>query len=189
MAKVTVLDQLEIGLLGEEQPWDEEVDGELFALSDAEFEGEVEYDPYKHRKARGAHYPSGWVQGPGAVELLVEAARLLVEATELRGHLNEQLTHVHVTALRAKRCLVVAPSSEQNLRAVEVTWKKGVASFNASKVLVEAGFPVDTGYRKRYKVHLLQTSKKGPVLIIDMRQPVAVKVLPKRKRKARKGAQ
>lgn len=161
-----------------------------FTLSDEELDQEVEADPFAHRKPKRAHHSSGWVQGPGMVELLAEAARLLVQATELKGELNQQLPWVRVTALKAKRCLLIRPTTSTDIRKEKVTWRQGRAHFLASDVLIEAGFPVETGYKKRYEVHLIQTSKKGPTLVIDMREPLAVRLLPKPKGKGKspKGA-
>jgi alkanesulfonate monooxygenase SsuD/methylene tetrahydromethanopterin reductase-like flavin-dependent oxidoreductase (luciferase family) len=160
---------------------------ETFTLSDEELTDEVEYNPFERRKPKGAHHPSAWIQGPGMVELLAEASRLLITATELKGQLDEQLAFVRVTALRKKRCLVVAPTTEADLKKVPVRWRESKAHFLASAVLLAAGFPVETGYKKRFEVHLIKTSKKGPILVIDLRRDLDVTVLPKRKRKP-KGA-
>lgn len=183
-------DEIDLPDPEEQDPAPPTEDVETFSLSDDEFEDEIEFDPFEHQKAKKAHPPSAWVQGPGAVTLLAEAARLLVKTTELKGELQEELPHVNVTALRKKRCLVVAPTTAEDLQERGVTWKEGRASFNVSKILTRAGFPVETRYRKRFKVHLVQNSKKGPILVIDMRAALDVKVLPKRKSKAKsKGAQ
>jgi hypothetical protein len=157
---------------------------ETFTLSDEELDAEV--DPSGHRKPTTAHHDSGWVTGPGMVDLLVEASRLLVKATELTGQLDEKLPWVHVTALRANRCLLVRPTTSADIKKRPVTWRKGQAHFVASDVLMDAGFPVETGYKKRYEVHLIQSSKKGPTVVIDMREPLATKVLPKPKGKSSK---
>lgn len=156
---------------------------ETFTISDEELEDEVE--PEAHRKPTTALHSSGWVTGPGMVDLLVEASGLLVEATELQGKLDEQLAWVHVTALRRKRCLMVRPTTSANVKKRPVTWRRGHAHFVASDVLIDAGFPVDTGYKKRYEVHLLKKTPKGPTVVIDMREPLATKILPKPKRKGK----
>lgn len=93
---------------------------------------------------------------------MVEAAVLLVKATGLRGNLQQQISHVRVTALKDNRILKVVPATDKSDGVAEVKWKKGCASFKASKVLIKAGFPVDTRYKKRHKVHLLERLRKVP---------------------------
>jgi hypothetical protein len=92
-----------------------------------------------------------------------------VKATELKGQLDQQLPWVRVTALKAKRYLLVRPTTAADLRKKKVTWREGKAYFVASDVLIDAGFPVETGYKKRYEVHLIQSAKKGPTVVNDMR--------------------
>lgn len=169
-------------------PADENV--ETFTISDEELENEVEADPFAHRKPKSAHHSSGWVTGPGMVELLSEAALLLVKATELKGKLEKELPWVRVSFLEEKRCLLVRPTTSADLRKKKVTWRRGHAFFVASDVLIDAGFPVETGYKKRYEVHLLKKTSKGPTVVIDMREPLATRILPKPKPKGKsnKGA-
>lgn len=161
---------------------------ETFTISDEELEEEVEADPFAHRKPKQAHHASGWVLGPGRVDLLAEASLLLVQATELQGKLNKELPWVRVTALKAKRCLLIRPTTSDDIRKKAVTWRDGKAHFVASDLLIDAGFPVETGYKKRYEVHLLKKTPKGPTVVIDMREPMATRILPKRKGKSNKGA-
>jgi hypothetical protein len=152
-----------------------------FSIPDEAFAGAVEYDPNVHHKPTTAHYSSAWILGPGTVTLLTEAVRDLLKVSALRGEPATEIAFVRLLALRSVKTLLVWPSNDTDLKAVEVTLDEGTARFVATQVLRSAKIPVESGKRIRYQVHVLKTSKVGPALAIDMRNELDVKVLPKRK--------
>lgn len=152
-----------------------------FTLSDEAFNDAVGTDPNLHLKAKNAHYSSAWIKGPGAVTLLVEAARDLCQVSEMRGEPATEIPFVRILVLPSTRTLLVWPTDDKDLQRIEVTWKEGVAKFLASDELRAAKIPVESGKKVRYNVHVLKQSKVGPALAIDMRVELETKLLPKKK--------
>jgi hypothetical protein len=158
---------------------------DTYSLPDEAFEGAVAHDPTAHLKAKNAHYSSAWIKGPGAVELLAEAGRDLFMVSALRGAIVTEIAFVHLLALPAVRALLLWPSNEKDLEAVQVVWRDGAAFFTASSVLRAAKIPVESGHRNRYQVQVTQSAKSGHALMVDMRYELESKVLPKRNRRAK----
>lgn len=152
-----------------------------FTLSDEAFNDAVATNHALHLKAKNAHYSSGWIKGPGAVTLLVEAGRDLCQVSELRGEPATEIPFVRILVLPGAKTILVWPTHEKDLQKVEVTWKQGVAKFLASDELRAAQIPVESGKKVRYNVHVVTQSKVGPVLAIDMSHELETKLLPKRK--------
>lgn len=155
-------------------------EGTEFSLPDDAFADAVAHDPTVHHKPKTAHHSCAWVQGPGAVTLLAEARRDLLQVSALRQEPATEIAFVRVLALPSAKTLLVWPTTEKN-GAIEVTWEDGTAHFVASSTLISARMPVESGTRDRYNVHVVKTSKVGPALAIDMRYDLETKLLSKRK--------
>lgn len=159
---------------------------ETFMITDEAFVDAVENDPTVHHKATNAHYSSAWIQGPGAVHLLAEAARDLLAVSALRGEPTTQIAFVRLLALSSAKTLLIWPTDDKDVNGVKVTWKDGTAEFSATNVLRSAKIPVESKKKNRYKVHVVKQSKAGPVLAIDMRFELETKHVPKQRSYSRK---
>lgn len=161
-----------------------------FVVPDDAFNTAIYSNPNTPAKSVNAHNSSAWIQGPGAIQLLVEASKDLLQVAGLREKKVKQVRFVKLVILEAIKTILVIPAFKKDTHTLEVTWKKGQASFNASDDLINADLQVESGRRERFQVHVVPTTKVGPALAIDMNAIVDVRNVTKRSSAAKgKGKQ
>ncbi|HLO02589.1 MAG TPA: hypothetical protein VK191_05740 [Symbiobacteriaceae bacterium] len=142
-------------------------------LTAEDFEDAIGHDADRVLRAKNAKTASAWVQGPGAVEVLIEAYKLLLGASAAAG-LNQKAIHwVIPKALPKAGLLLVAPAKEGMPGAIEATRiKRGPLEFNVSEILRLAEMEVASGYRDLYTVEKVATSPIGPAIAIKLKKPL-----------------
>lgn len=161
-----------------------------FTVPDEAFETAVYSSPTTPAKSTKAHNSSAWIQGPGAIDLLVEASKDLLEVAGLRGKKVSQVPFVKLVILESIKTILVIPMMKKDTQTIEVTWRKGHAHLNASDDLLNTNLQVASGKRERFQVHVVPKTKVGPALAIDMNAKVDVRNIRRRSAAAKgKGKQ
>jgi hypothetical protein len=149
--------------------YDPAADEDGIEITEADFEGAVGHDENRILKRSNAKRPSSWVQGPGQVEALVEACKLLKWAAKAAGTPMSEIEAVIVKALPKVNQVLVAAAKSGAPGSIE-TWKSGhgAISFTISDILREAGMQVATGTKHLFPVKKVITSPIGPAIAINM---------------------
>lgn len=150
---------------------DDELDAaeEILEISEADFEGAVGHDENRILKRWNAKLASVWMQGPGQVEALVEACRLLKWGAKEAGTPVSAIEAVIVKALPKVNLVLVAAAKAGAPGSIE-TWESGngAVSFTISDILREAGMQVASGLRQRFPVKKVAKSPIGPAVAINL---------------------
>jgi hypothetical protein len=143
-----------------------------------DFEDAIGHDADRILRASNAKLPSAWIEGPGAVQLLVEAVKLLLGASAA-AKLNQKEVHWVVPKVLPKlKLLLVAPAREGTPGAIEARREgKGPLMFNVSEMLRLAEMEVVSGYRDLFAVEKVATSPIGPAIGIKMGKALDSRVL------------
>jgi hypothetical protein len=152
-------------------------------ISADEFEGAVGHDPNRVLKKKNALPPSAWVEGPGAVEVLIEGLKLLRGAAKAAGTPIKEIKAVIVKALPKRDLILVAPALEGTAGAIPTRREgRGPLKFTISDILREAEMEITSGYRELYRVEKVSVSPIGPAIAIETAVSMATRRVKKRKK-------
>lgn len=153
-------------------------------LTDADFEDAIGHDADRDIRAWNAKTPCSWIEGPGAVELLIQAYKLLLGASAAAGYNQKEIHWVIPKVLPASGLLLVAPGKEGMKDAIPAKKiGKGPLTFNVSEELRLAEMEVVSGYRELYAVEKVASSPIGPAIAIKLSKPLESREVSEKKKK------
>jgi hypothetical protein len=160
-------------VLGGEAAWSSKAGLDITA---EDFEDAIGHDADRVLRRSNARQPSAWIEGPGAVELLVEGYRLLLGASAAAGLNQKEIKWVVPKLLPKAGLLLVAPVREGAPGAIEAKRQgHGPLEFNVSAILRVAEMEVVSGYRELFAVEKVATSPIGPAIAIKLNKALESK--------------
>lgn len=159
---------------------------EVLEFNDEDFEGAVGHDENRILRRFNAKRASVWAQGPGQMQALVEACKLMKWAAEAAGTPVAEIEALYVKALPKVKTVLVKPVKPGTPGSIE-TWSSapGIVNFTISDILREAGMQLESGLRQRFPAKKVAKSPIGPAVAINLgAKPLASRrVETKRKKK------
>lgn len=165
---------------------DDESDDEGLILTEADFKGAVGHEETRILPAQNAKSPCAWGQGPGQIEVLVEAVKLAKWAAKKAGTPMSQIDAVIAKALPEVNMVLVKPAEKGTEGAIETRIENGALNFNISDILRAAKMEIASGHRYLFPVKKVAQSPIGPAIAINLgAKPLdAKRVETKKKKKA-----
>lgn len=152
-------------------------------ISLEDFEDAIGHEADRVVRRKNAKPSSAWIEGPGSVELLVEALKLLLGASAAAGLNQKEIHWVIPKALPKKGLLLVAPAKEGMDGAIKASRDgHGPLRFNVSDELRLGEMEVVSGYRELFAVEKVATSPIGPAIAIKMGKAIESRKVTEKKK-------
>lgn len=129
---------------------------------------ELVYNSRKRETIKGQFRPAGgWMHGPAQWEFFKLGWERLLRVAHLRGE-TLNVTHVRAARVKGTKKIYIWPVLPGDPEAIPVTGPKGSRFVNLIDLLGPEYLMIETGYKERFALEIVESTALGPVVMLDM---------------------